>query len=193
MQFLQAAGTVVAHAGHDDAQGVAAGKFGDRAKEHVHRGLVAVDERTVGDFHDVLRAAALEQHVSAPRGDQGAPWYHTVAVARLADFDLAQAVESFGKHGGELLRHVLHDDDAQTGGGQAGEDGFQCLCAAGRGADGDQLIGRAGHGARGARREHGVHADFRAVLRRAGGCLGAGQGAQVGAGSGAHGLDDVVG
>src|SRR5690606_6282075 len=41
VHFSEAPGAIVAHAGHDHAEGVAPGGAGDRAKQHIHRGLVA--------------------------------------------------------------------------------------------------------------------------------------------------------
>ena len=89
MHFLEAARAVVAHAGHDDAQGVGAGEFGDRAEQHVNRGLVSIDQRPVGNFDHVLCAVALEHHVLAAGGDQRAARVYPVAVLCFADFNLA--------------------------------------------------------------------------------------------------------
>ena len=63
-------------------------------------------------FDEVLGAAAPEQHVLAARCNQRPARNHAVIVLRFLDVDLAQRIEPGRECGGELLRHVLHDDDA---------------------------------------------------------------------------------
>src|SRR6201999_2358282 len=87
--LLEAARSVVAHPGHDHAERVRAGRARDRAEEYVDRRAMARDERSVDDLGQVLRAAALDQHVLAARGDQGASRQDAVAIRRLLDLDLA--------------------------------------------------------------------------------------------------------
>ena len=64
MHFLEATSAIIPHAGHDDAERVGAGQFGHRTEEDVDGGFVPVDQRAVGHVDDVLRAVALEHHVS---------------------------------------------------------------------------------------------------------------------------------
>ena len=66
-----AAGVVVAHSGEDDAQGVLYGIVGRRVKQHVYRGTMTTNQRSILDLHVVARTAALEQHVMIARCDQG--------------------------------------------------------------------------------------------------------------------------
>ena len=113
--LLQSARSVVAHSGHDDAEGILSGCLRDRAEQYVDRRFVAVDERAVADLDVVLGSAAFHHHVFPSRRDQCQAGSYTVPVLALAHFDLAAAVETFRKHGGEALRHVLDDDDAGAG------------------------------------------------------------------------------
>ena len=67
LHLQHAARAVVAHAGHDDADRVAARVARGRAEQHVHRGPVAADQRPVAHLDVVARAAALQQHVAVAR------------------------------------------------------------------------------------------------------------------------------
>src|SRR3989344_6625153 len=70
MHLLQSTRAVIAHAGHDNPYRVLSGAPRNRAKQHVHRRTVAIDEGTVDDFDAVFLAAPPEQHVAATRSDQ---------------------------------------------------------------------------------------------------------------------------
>ncbi len=192
MHFGQPARAVVTHAGHDDAQRVAAGGLGDRAKEHVDGRFVTIDERAVDDFDDVLRAAAFEQHVPPARGDEGAAGDDALAILGFADIDLAKPVEPGGEHGGEFFRHVLDDDHARADRWQGFQDGLQGLCAACRCADGHHAFGGFCHGSGGPggclRGQDGIGIQ----LGRRGGGAG-GEVLCVGAGCRADGGDQIAG
>ena len=116
--------------------------MGDRAEQHIDRRLVAIDQRAVLNFDHILRPAHLQGHVPAAGSDQCPPGDDAVTVLRLAHFDGTQAVQSFGKHGGELLGHVLDDDDTGAHGGQRGQHSLQCLGAAGGRTDGNDRVRR---------------------------------------------------
>jgi len=85
--------------------------LGRRPEHDVHGRPVPVDQRAIDDLDEILRAAALEEHVASARSDQRAPGDDAVVVARLAHLDAAQAVQARREGRGELLRHVLHDDE----------------------------------------------------------------------------------
>jgi hypothetical protein len=192
VHFLHATRAIVAHAGHDHAQRIASGDLRHGAEQDIDRWLVPIHQGAVGDFDVVLGAAAPQHHVAATGGDQGAAGHDAVAVLCFAHFQLAQAVEAVGKHGGEFFRHVLDDDDAAAHVGQFRQHRLQGLGAAGRGADGDDAVGGFRHGARagGLGGKHGVGGQLGWRRQRA--PCAARDVAHVGSCRGAHGRDQVV-
>ncbi len=112
VHFAQAAGTIVAHAGHDNTERIFASILGYGTEQHVHRRTMAVDQRAILNFDVILRAAALEQHMPSAGRNQRQPRNNPVAVMRLADFNLANAVEPCRERSGEFFRHVLHYHNA---------------------------------------------------------------------------------
>ena len=127
------------------------------AEQHVDRRAVARHQRTVLDRDVIARAAALQQHVAVAGRDQRAAAQHGIAVGGLLDLHLAQAVEAARERRGELLRHVLHDDDARACDRQRLQHVAQRLRAAGGGADADHPLGGARHRLAGhGRRQHHV-------------------------------------
>lgn len=70
VHLQHAARTIVAHARHDDARGVAAGRAGGRAEQHIHRRAVSRDERPGSHGDMVARALPLQHHVLVARRDQ---------------------------------------------------------------------------------------------------------------------------
>src|SRR5665213_1567115 len=61
--FAQSAGAVVAHSGHDDAQGVGAGEAGGGTEQNVDGWPMPRHQLAVADRHVITRTAALQQHV----------------------------------------------------------------------------------------------------------------------------------
>src|SRR5882724_13590595 len=61
--LLQTLGTVLAHAGKDNADGIAPGARRDRAEQHVHRRAVAGDRRTIAEAAGIVSAGAHDFEV----------------------------------------------------------------------------------------------------------------------------------
>jgi len=142
VHLLHALGTVVAHAGEDDADGVGAGVACGGAEEYVDGGAVPADERAIAHLDKVAVVGAFDERVFASGSDQRVAGQDGGAVGPFAHLEAAEGIEVGGKGAGEPLGHVLHDDDAGRLCGQASEEGRDCLGAAGRGADEDDLLSR---------------------------------------------------
>src|SRR5207247_7272910 len=76
----EAIGAVVAHARQDHAYGVRPGLLGDRSQKDVDARPMTRHGRTVGEGHEVLRAAALDDHVLVAGRDERAPRDELVAT-----------------------------------------------------------------------------------------------------------------
>ena len=121
---------------------------------------MAVDEGAIHYIDVIIGAAALEQHVLAAGGYECQTRNDPVIAFGLSYLDLAQVVEPLGKGGGELLRHVLHYDDAGTDPRQVRQHGFQSLGTAGGGADRHDPLRGLGHGMLACRWHDGIGAEF---------------------------------
>ena len=157
----QAIGAVVAHAGQEDAEGVRGRRPGGRPEQDVDRRAMARDERTILHRHRVAAAPALDHEVTPAGGDQGAAPHHGIAVLRLLDGDRAEAVQALGERRREMLRHVLHDDEAGGLGGQHLEHVAQGLRPTRRRADADDPVGLDHHATGDGRRQDGVGRELR--------------------------------
>ena len=127
----QAARSVVAHAGQDDAHGIAPGSLGNRAKQHIDRWAVARNVRPLLDGNSIPRTIADQQHMQIARGNEDLAGLHQIAILGFLDPDRAAHVEATGKGGGESLRHVLDDQDGWGVRGQGFEHFAQCFGTAG--------------------------------------------------------------
>ena len=83
--FEHAARSVVAHAGHDDADGILACVAGSGTEQHIDRGAVPAHQRTILDFDVVAGAATLEKQVMVPGCNQRASADHSVIGLRFFD------------------------------------------------------------------------------------------------------------
>src|SRR5690606_41642995 len=76
---FEAAGAVVAHARHDDAQRIAAGALCHRAEQDVHGWPVAIDQGAIADLDAVMRGLAPQQQVASAWRNQCQARAHAVA------------------------------------------------------------------------------------------------------------------
>ena len=111
--FPQASGAVVSHAGHDHADGVASGIACDGFEQDVHRGPVAIDAWALLDLNHIDRPRPLQRHVEVARRQQGFAWCDGVAVPGFGDRYFTGLIEALGEGGGEMLGHMLDDENAR--------------------------------------------------------------------------------
>jgi hypothetical protein len=90
-----------------------------------------------------LRGVAKDK-VMVSGSEKREAWAEKIARCCLADLKLAEAVETFGKGGGEASRDVLGDEDGRHVRGKAGEDFLDGDGAAGGCSDGDDGGGEIG-------------------------------------------------
>ena len=102
---------VLAHAGEDDADALAAHVLGHGAEQYVHRRTVSADFFTGIAAHGIGDAGAHHFHLQVAGGDEDAASYDLVSVFSLLRLHLADAVQAFCIHLGETFGHMLGDDD----------------------------------------------------------------------------------
>ena len=84
----QAAGAVVAHAGHDHAGREGAGRLGRRAEEDLDAGPVPADGRALDQLDAVAGARPADQAVLVAGDDQGPAGPDRLVLPRLGDLQL---------------------------------------------------------------------------------------------------------
>ena len=94
-----------------------------------------IDRRRRREFGDIARADALDQKMRVSRCYIDDTRFDLFAPLRLDDVWLAQAIKLLGKRGGEIFRHVLHDQRRRAICGKSEQKILDCLGAAGRRTD----------------------------------------------------------
>jgi hypothetical protein len=117
MHLSHACRAIVAHSGQDDPKSVRACSLCRRPEEHVHRRSMPAHIGTFDDADPVLPGLAPQDQVMIARGNQSETRTGNVAVRRFSHLDAAEAVEPLRKGPGEMLGHMLNDDDRGGSGG----------------------------------------------------------------------------
>src|SRR5579863_7800814 len=105
-------GSVVAHAGHQDADRLEAEFLRHGMKKHINRGTMTVHAGLIHEYRNVSVLHAPHLHVTISRADQGASREKQVARLRFFYLDRGGFVETLREHLGKSLRHVLHHEEA---------------------------------------------------------------------------------
>lgn len=139
----RAFGAIVAHAGHQDGDGLWPAFLGDGAKEDVCGRTMAIDARRIRDHSDETVRRVSREQVAIAGANESASGEELIAGVSLMNFDQRAFIEPFGEHFGEASRHMLRDQQA------AGEirrhlreQIFEGVWPAGRDSDGDNASGR---------------------------------------------------
>ena len=123
---------VVAHAGHDHADGAAAVDIGDAAEEVIDGGPATVLRRIVGDPQYDLVVVTFDLHLPAAGSDPDLAGANCPAVDTLANVQRRAAIQIVGQRAGENRRHVLYDEQRHGQIGRQLRHHFrQCLGSAG--------------------------------------------------------------
>lgn len=134
------AGAVIAHAGHDHAEGCRAECLGRGEHGDINGGAVQGVTRFFRKLNECFVSRVKGQHMPPSRGDEGHAWFDGIVVAGFANVDFAKCVQALGEGPSESRRHMLHDENsAREGSGKRGKELLEGFRAAGGGADTNNL------------------------------------------------------
>ena len=105
--------TVLAHAGHDDAEDFSAIDGNRAAKQHIRRRAAGIFRGLLLQMQHHPGSGAPDLHVFAPGRKVGVSGLDGRAFGAFMKFHGTELVEASGEHGGKQWRHVLHDQERQ--------------------------------------------------------------------------------
>jgi len=113
----QAFGSVLAHSGQNDANGIFSRGLRRRVKQHIDGRAMAADPFLAANDANVVRPRTAKAEVGAPRRNIRMARQNALAIAGFSDLDGAYGIEALCEACGEIFRHMQSDKVAGASGG----------------------------------------------------------------------------